>query len=311
MTDKEIRRIKDGVISIFKKFNILNHAATIGSLRDDILRLIDSMQERLGIKFKVGDKVKSNIIDGFPICTIEKIDDTVYYCDYTNFDIKDQNQWELVKEPKECMYSKDNYTDEDRKVLCEDCKEKCAYAIAGVISTNAQIKKESASEELEKVVEEIVDPTVLNAYGVKEIANRLRRTIIESVSDGQVKESLISKHEDKTCKENGNSLTQESVSEDLEKAAEQDVCDAVNTCSAIGIPNDHIPSWVQDAMVNEFIHGAQWKDKQLMAKAVDVTVHSDAGGYPCIPQIELYDYDKDIPLAKEVDKYKVILIKED
>lgn len=34
------------------------------------------------------------------------------------------------------------------------------------------------SEELEKVVEEIVDPTVLNAYGVKEIANRLRRTII-------------------------------------------------------------------------------------------------------------------------------------
>lgn len=43
--------------------------------------------------------------------------------------------------------------------------------------------EESVSEELEKVVEEIVDPTVLNAYGVKEIANRLRRTMIDSVSE--------------------------------------------------------------------------------------------------------------------------------
>ena len=50
--------------------------------------------------------------------------------------------------------------------------------------------------------------------------------------------------------------------------------------------------------------------QQLMAKAVDATVHIDAGGYPYIPQMELYDYDKDIPLAKEGDKYKVILIKE-
>ena len=43
--------------------------------------------------------------------------------------------------------------------------------------------KVSVSEDLEKVVEEIVDHTVLNAYGVKEIANRLRRTMIEPVSE--------------------------------------------------------------------------------------------------------------------------------
>ena len=29
------------------------------------------------------------------------------------------------EEPKECMYSKDNYTDEDRKVLCDGCEEEC------------------------------------------------------------------------------------------------------------------------------------------------------------------------------------------
>ena len=52
-------------------------------------------------------------------------------------------------------------------------------------------------------------------------------------------------------------------------------------------------------------------EQHLMAKAVDATVHIDAGGYPYIPQMELYDYDKNIPLAKEGEKVKVIVIKED
>ena len=57
--------------------------------------------------------------------------------------------------------------------------------------------------------------------------------------------------------------------------------------------------------------GMNKMEQQMMAKAVDAVVKVDAGGYPYIPQIELYDYGKDIPLAKEGDKYKVILIKED
>ena len=56
---------------------------------------------------------------------------------------------------------------------------------------------------------------------------------------------------------------------------------------------------------------AKWQMAQMMKDATDVTVHADAGGYPYIPQMELYDYDKDIPLAKEGDKYKVILIKKE
>lgn len=58
-------------------------------------------------------------------------------------------------------------------------------------------------------------------------------------------------------------MDEEPVSDDLGKAAEQDVCEVINTCSASGIPNDHIPSWVQDAMINEFIHGAKWKEQQF------------------------------------------------
>ena len=39
----------------------------------------------------------------------------------------DSLQEEPVSE-KKCMFTKDSYTDEDRKVLCDDCKEKCEYS---------------------------------------------------------------------------------------------------------------------------------------------------------------------------------------
>ena len=45
MTDKEKRKLKAGVISKFNRFNILDNTATIGGLRDDILRYINSFQE--------------------------------------------------------------------------------------------------------------------------------------------------------------------------------------------------------------------------------------------------------------------------
>jgi len=49
----------------------------------------------------------------------------------------------MQKEPKECMYSKDNYTDEDRKALCEGCEEKCKF----------NKKEEPASEDLEAAID--------------------------------------------------------------------------------------------------------------------------------------------------------------
>ena len=45
--------------------------------------------------------------------------------------------------------------------------------------------KKPVSEDFEKIVEEIAEPTVLNAYGTKELARRLRNTICgTSVSEG-------------------------------------------------------------------------------------------------------------------------------
>lgn len=59
-------------------------------------------------------------------------------------------------------------------------------------------------------------------------------------------------------------------------------------------------------------YGMKIQKEEMMKEAIERTVKIDAGGYPYIDcdGIELYDYDKDIPLAKEGDKYKVILIKE-
>lgn len=90
------------------------------------------------------------------------------------------------------------------------------------------------------------------------------------------------------------SLQGEPVSEELEKAAYHNCIDRLSKES-----------------IEDFKAGAKWKEQQMMKDATDVTVHVDAGGYPYIPQMELYDYDNDVPLAKEGDKYKVILIKED
>lgn len=70
-------------------------------------------------------------------------------------------------------------------------------------------------------------------------------------------------------------------------------------------------STIELAEDHAMLAGMEKMKEQMMKNATEVTVHIDAGGYPYTPEIELYDYDKDIPLAKEGDKYKVVLIKED
>ena len=73
------------------------------------------------------------------------------------------------------------------------------------------------------------------------------------------------------------------------------------------IKNEHRQPTFDDAIK----YGMRLHKEQMMSKAIDVEVKVDAGGYPYIPQIELYDYDKDMPFAKEGDKVKVIVTKED
>jgi hypothetical protein len=101
---------------------------------------------------------------------------------------------------------------------------------------------------------------------------------------------------------------EEPVSEDLEDAAEKYRWSIEEHCS---INDNGTYNYSADDIENSIKTGFQLHKEQMMAKAIDVEVKVDAGGYPYIPQIELYDYDNDVPLAKEGDKYKVVLIKEE
>lgn len=66
----------------------------------------------------------------------------------------------------------------------------------------------------------------------------------------------------------------------------------------------------EDFYVQLFIAGAEWKEQQMLEDGIDCEVKIDAGGYPYIERtIELYDYEKDEPLAKKGDKYKLVLLK--
>ena len=104
----------------------------------------------------------------------------------------------------------------------------------------------------------------------------------------------------------GKDWKEEPVSEDLEEACEQLAENARKHKAETSSPFFSQTDYIQGVM-----DGAKWQITKLMANATPVTVYIDAGGYPYIPQLELYDYDKDIPLANEGDKYKVILIKEE
>ena len=72
-------------------------------------------------------KVKSNkwgtyeFMDG---STVNQVDEDCLR-PATEEEIPQDSQRMVSAKAKECMYSKDNYTDEDRKVLCEDCEEDC------------------------------------------------------------------------------------------------------------------------------------------------------------------------------------------
>lgn len=97
-----------------------------------------------------------------------------------------------VQKIKECMYSKDNYTDEDRKVLCDGCEEKCKF----------NKKEEPVSDDLEEAVNAYIGyaPEVdesSSTYGKRQafkagaqwkeqqlVANAVDGFVIEDIEEG-------------------------------------------------------------------------------------------------------------------------------
>lgn len=186
------------------------------------------------------------------------VDELIYGKEPELVDVDDLPNKEEEPVSDECIY---NRTLEERQRSCKFCSAACQVRIKEepVSDDTMTIRKEwfeqckkswynegyidgkhnrdgqfgePVSEELENVVEEIVDPTVLNVYGVKELARRLRRTMIEPV-----------------C-------------EDLKEAAKEYV-----KSHMVGYNNASV-----DAAIDMFIFGAKWqkaKDQETIELAED------------------------------------------
>lgn len=97
------------------------------------------------------------------------------------------------------------------------------------------------------------------------------------------------------------SMQEEPVSEDLQEAAMAYLKDAIKRATKTGVGT---------SIVATFEAGAQWQKEKMMRDSVIREVKVDAGGYPYIDATELYDYDKDVPLAKVGDKVRIVIINE-
>jgi len=178
-------------------------------------------------------------------------------------------------------------------------------------------KEEPVSDELEKVVEEIVDPTVLNAYGVKDIANRLRRTMIEPVSEELEKASKewLRPKLDKSYANYGEAKMME-----LTRFDGYAMLDAIEFGAQWQKAKDEFTTEDLGEYINELskqfpevsfaklsriaVRVAKWQKAKMMAKAIDGEV-----GY-----WNLHGLSVNVKLphsVEEGDRVKVVVIKED
>lgn len=90
----------------------------------------------------------------------------------------------LPNEPKKCMYTNEHYTDEDRKVLCEDCEERCEYSkkeepvseqnLSNIQRIGKNWKEELVSEDLEEELDKYIhdnftiEKDQLDKFGIEE-----------------------------------------------------------------------------------------------------------------------------------------------
>ena len=173
-------------------------------------------------------------------------------------------------------------------------------------------EQEPASEELEKVVEEIVDPTVLNAYGTKEIAKRLRNTICgTSVSDG-LEEASKNYALNNTPWDDCKDEIQESFKAGAQWQKEKNESTTEDLGEYINELSKQFPEVSFAKLSRIAVRVVKWQKQQMMAKAIDGDITFDYYGeddktYGCIAHDSFCLEDFGL---KDRDKVKMILIKE-
>lgn len=109
---KEIIKYLEQTVPHHHRDELLKSKEWIAWLKNQNPQKLDNMIKPI---FNVGDTVRHKNIEGFE-CTIESIDDSTYYGNTTNFDIKDQNNWKLVEPIDYIAYSKDTVWNESDRL---------------------------------------------------------------------------------------------------------------------------------------------------------------------------------------------------
>ena len=147
-------------------------------------------------------------------------------------------------------------------------------------------------------MKQYIDKTAL----VSEI-ERLIAELVEEGEDTMFEQGRISAFEDVKVFINHTlevkEVNEEPVSKDLEEAIKKYLK---------SLRKSHFEGY---DIERAFKKGAQWQKERILNNATEREVKVDVCGYPYIDFTELYDYDKDIPLAKEGDKVKLVIIGED
>ena len=189
-----------------------------------------------------------------------------------------------VQKIKECMFTKDYYTDEDRKSLCDGCEEKCKY---------------DKSDDFTKALAECIHNAQCNVVDPMVFAEIWKDELIK-----------LSKCE-------------EPVSEDLEAEVKK-LWEEINTGHSYSIVDSYnifyglcmdIAEWQKQKDANLIFNakedgyrlGFATMKQQLMAKAVDVTIaipyQNGYGGYT-----QLVDSKETLPFGENL---KILVIKDD
>lgn len=144
-----------------------------------------------------------------------------------------------------------------------------------------------------------------------------KKTFIAGANWQKCKDSL---HIPEICKENGDSFTNDTDSErnqvdKLEKVAEEYAKDETMAGLAerafkagANWQKEQDKETIELAEDHAMLAGMVKKEEEMKEKALELTVYLDDDGYPCIPEIVLFDFDKNQPTAKEGDKVNVCIL---
>ena len=226
-------------------------------------------------KFKIGQTITGPEDKTFTF-HINKIEDGKYIeSDDVWVLIKDADEeYQLVEANKMCLYSKDDFTEEDRNVLCEGCEEECKYSKQSVDEAMAEIE-EKAKAFTKAHKGESADEILSEMRGEEPVSEELEEAAIENARF-----------------ERGDDTE---VSYDINRY--EGFIDGSNW------QKENDAKIIFNAKEEGYRLGKATMKQQMMKDAVD----GEIGEYYPIT-IHL---NKDIPELKHFDKVKLIIIKED